>query len=293
MAGFYPDVPANRMAYDLDGTQFYEIADRNFEKVNPAPWGNIAPIDRTSECPTLNNEDLTDWMTTPIGGAGYVLIFPELRDLQGSSFMFQSWQTGQLAGQTSVDTTNGVDGTWLSYAIGEQIVGAKDDLRTIGAATALGVRALRFQTHYGGAQPDVRNIAALHLYGTPASGENLQRLELWHPTLDQSLEAAALDWGDVPRLTEETRTFRVKNLHGSLTANTPTITTNILTDTTPSIPAQITYSDDDATWLSQITIANLAPGAISPLLYHRRLTPDDANLSLWWYRILPIALSWA
>jgi hypothetical protein len=127
-----------------------------------------------------------------------------------------------------------------------------------------------------------RNV---HLYGEPAPGENPNRLALWHPTLDQRVTPAYFDWGNVPRSSSADRLFRVKNVSSTLTASSVRVAMEALTDTTPSVPGQHSISSDGTTFLAQVNIGSLSPGAISGPLTLRRVIPSNAVLSLWSFRV--------
>ncbi len=292
MAGNYPNVPSWRMAWDVDGTQL-------FGRDNGGSPYSISAGDKTD----LNSE-------TP--DAGYpgnlfvkrtlILIFPEARDLDGYYLQgHSSGAGGPTSGplEVSTNSTNGIDGTWTQLKGVSSDGGAfsytgieKTFARTaIEANTVLGIKALRFSA-YGG---NSRNVFGLiHLYGEPAPGVNLQRLEIWHPTLDQRLGEADLDWGDVPRNSSATRTFRIKNMHPTLTANSVRAAMSILTDTAPSVVGQAALSKDGGlTWAAQQTLSSpLGPGAISSVLQIRRTTPANATLSVWWHRLFADCTSW-
>lgn len=287
MAGNYPDVPSWRMAWDRDGSQMYSLLDSG------------AVTQRSgAEAIALNNETNDSAISFGSSTAGYiVIIFPELRDLDGFFFSSDSnsSNTGMSSVQVSADTTNGIDGTWSAYMSGTLTdygfsdKKARENIRT---ATALGIRAVRFRRTQGAQIGG--STSSIHLFGEPAPGENPQRLEIWHPTLDQRIGPADLDWGDVPRNSTAQKSFRVKNMHPTLTANSVRVAQEILTDTVPSVVGQSTISKDGGgTWGAQQTIGNLAPEAISDVLLLRRVTPANATLSLWWYRLFADCTSWS
>lgn len=282
MAGNYPDVPSWRMAYDVDGTQGFVIA-RNFSSVSQISSGDMT---------ALNREEVT---SDPRYSFEYVaFIFPELRDLDGvQRSMYSSTGTRTWTVQVSTDTTNGVDGTWttlFTWSTNRMNSGpTKPEQREdIFSGTALGVKAVRFS------MPEFGHLTRVYLYGEPSPDENPQRLEIWHPTLDQRLGPADLDWGDVPRNSSEIREFRIKNIHPTLTANNVRAAMSILTDTSPSVVGQQAISKDGgATWGAQQTLTSpLGPEVISPVLQIRRQTPANATLSLWWYRLFADCSSW-
>lgn len=283
MAGNYPDVPSWRMGYDRDGTQMFYAG------------GSVTSFTETN-MRTLNDEDSgsTVYMAGE-GSPGYVVfIFPELRDLDAWSWsaIAASTQAGYLTGnvEVSANTTNGLDGTWTVVGPVGPAAGDKAAYRTqIQSGTALGIKAVRFRKTDGNySNLYLRHI---HLYGEPAPNENLKRLEFWHPTLDQRIDPAHLDWGDVARSSTADKTFRIKNLHATLTANDVRVAQEVLTDANPSVPAQFLISQGGS-FLAQQTIGDLSPGATSGVLTLRRVTPSNAVLSLWWHRLFAEPTSW-
>lgn len=288
MAGNYPDVPSWRMAYDRDGTQGY--------LVSGSAGGGVSSVGSQLDSATmrlLNDETTTRAISADGNGTGLLLIFPELRDLDG--YFLGGGSGGSLSGlQVSSDTTNGADGAWTGISASVNLNFSVPQMRTnIIANTVLGIKAIRWWSSFGGANYGA--LGKLHLYGEPIPGANPKRLEIWHPTLDQRLGAADLDWGNVPRNSTETRQFRVKNMHPTLTANSVRVAQEILTDTSPSVVGQHAISKDGGvSWGAQQTIGNLAPGAISTtILQFRRTTPSNAIMSLWWERVFADCSSWS
>ena len=293
MAGNYPDVPGHRMAYDLDGTQVYEVS--NSANVTQVSAANLA---------NGNAETGTNlYGFTTNSNRRFAMIFPEKRDVVGvyvqGSFNASTGQSSLYPFESSVDTTNGIDGTWVQVlpgatsALGYLVVGAAGAYRNnITAVSCPGVKALRFgATTSGSAEAHYLDI--FHVYGSLTAGENPDRLELWHPTLDQRVGAAYFDWGDARRGTSATRTFRVKNLSSTLTANNIVVSLSALTDTTPSNLSQHSLSADGITFGSTASAGTLAPGGISQVLTIKRDTNGSAVLSLWALRIKAAAASWS
>lgn len=297
MTGIYADVPGHRMAYDRDGSLGF-IANLSASTVSVMSAANLN---------TLNDEDSDSVAIYDVGNAtadyAYGLIFPELRDVVG----WRSFHTGFGGGgggslQYSTNTSNGLDGSWLSaggasgYGETNPVTAfSKTLMRTgIAALAVTGAKAIRVRRNAGSAfGANSWNTLAFHLYGSPASGEAPNRLRLWHPTLDQEVGPAHFDWGDVQRNSNGTIDFRVKNPSATLTANDVTLTTEALTNTSPSIPPQFTYSPDATTYTSSLNIGDLAPGAISSVLTVKRTTPSNAALSLWWARVIASAASFS
>lgn len=285
MAGSYPDVPSWRMAIDRDGTQLILI--------NNGVLTSLAASVGT----TINNEADDDIIVaTNRNPVYFVAIFPELRDVDGFHLNMNVTNTntrGYMI-QTSSDTTNGLDGTWTTLAtgsMGNSGQPAKPGFRIVSASTVLSVRAIRIALTDGYNYGTVLKL--FHLFGEIAPAENPNRLALWHPTLDQRITPAYFDWGNVPRSSSADRTFRVKNLSTVQTANSVRVAQEILTDTVPSVVGQHTLSTDGLTFLAQVNVGTLAPGAISAVTTLRRVTPSDAVLSLWAHRVFAEATTWS
>ncbi len=66
-----------------------------------------------------------------------------------------------------------------------------------------------------------------------------------------------------------------------------------LTPGTPSIVTAHTLSLDNVTYTSTIAVGSLAPGAISSVLYIKRTTPSDDQLSVRAGRIVAVATSFS
>lgn len=291
MAGFYPDVPAPRMAYDRDGTA-----------VNKCEWeGSISPLNSTQTA-NLNDEigqadDTVNWSGGVPGTQYLAFMFPENRDVLGYFVNRVAGGGGSLF--SSTDSTNGLDGNWTShgayssYGLGDLRPFYRSNISTVSITN---VKAIRFSL--SGTTGSTHEIKAVHLYGAPSSIGSADTLRVWHPTLDEPLDdntaadGAHLDWGDVPQGTTADRTFRIKNNSATLTANSISIGTEVLYDATPALADQITYSNG-GTFDPSINIGNLAPGAISGVISVRKATVITAEQSVWTWRTNAEATSWS
>lgn len=289
MAGNYLDVPNYRFAYDRDGTvaTLWNFAVGGVELTDP-------------EMATLNDEDVDTYAPFLVysGGVDWALsfVFPELRTISGY------WIATAVGGafnadgpvQVSEDTTNGFDGTWTTLATVNRSSVIHPDYRTsIDLVADTGIRGIRFRWTLAGVGSHAAVFYAVHLYGHIPLDESVDRLVMWHPTLDEELPPAYMDWGDVPRGSTEDRDFRVKNLSATLTAEDIDVGIEAPSDTTPSVAGQHTFSDDGVTFTGSLAIGDLAPGALSDVLTVRRITPSNATLSLWTARIIADADSWS
>jgi hypothetical protein len=272
------------MAYDRDGTVFV-LTDSS--RLNPQ-------IQSSATALLLNNENTGD--RVGVNNGFYTFIFPELRDIVGWVGYYTLYVGGGSLGiYTSVDTTNGSDGTWVSRGAWNPTGSTKAQMRqSITAVSWLGVKAVAFGASTNG---DPVWAWTLHLYGNISAGQTPDRLRFWHPTLDEPLDdntsadGSWLDFGDTTQGTTADKTFRVKNNSSTLTANSINITTAAPTDTSPTLPSQFTFSDGGA-FATSLNVGNLAPGAFSNVITIRRTTPSNAVLSLWWARVTADPGSW-
>jgi hypothetical protein len=284
MAGFYPDVPAPRIAYDRDGTVGFFSPTWGPSTVTQLVSADMRNWNDENDSTSLTNSGLPTF-----GGATNIttgLIFPELRDVLGY-YIVSIW--GVTAIQTSVDSTNGTDGTWVTAVANAADAGSTvPAYRTgINAVSWLGIKAIRFQQSVKQSNEHPRT---LHLYGVISNNTGLDKLRTWHPTLDEPLDdntsadGAFFDWGDVARGTTQDRAFRIKNNSATLTANSIVLSPEVLTDTSPTVASQMTLSDGGA-FTGSLNIGSLAPGVISPVITLRRTIASNATLSLWAGRI--------
>lgn len=277
MAGFYPDVPGNRWAYHLDGT------------IILTKDGSNGLYDVTASSVNMNDEDQSSGVDVS-GRYGIIFIFPELRNLQAyfsSHYNNASSLTPQTL-ETSADTTNGLDGTWTTVVNpwvsinGSTIPQYRNSIQ---AAAASGVKALRFNFTQGGYS---HHLKSFHLYGTIPAAQNPNRLIFWESVNNNETPGPYFDWGDMPAGTAQTKQFRIKNNSTTLAANSIDISAGAQTYT-----MAVEFSTDNVSFASSINVGNLAPGAISSVLYVRRTVPAGEPLRVQAVRMSAVAGSWA
>lgn len=291
MAGNYPDVPGHRFVIDRDGTQGYLVD----------PSSVITQLTPTN-MQEINNESMTGYVVSIANGEWFLgLFFPEPRTIAGA-YYYVSRSSFPLSDtvyiETSEDTTNFIDGTWdLALTLDMGTTGISDgtvvpDYRELIQPLAVSnVKAIRFRNSGGGLGST--EIHAAHVYGSIPTSGSPDRLVVWHPTLDEPVDGAYFDWGDSPRSSSEDRTFRVKNLSGSLTANNITVSFDALTDGSPSVAGMHLVSDDGVNFAATESILSIGPGVISSVLTMRRVLPSNAPLGLWAPRVHAVADSWS
>lgn len=274
MAGFYPDVPDNRMAYHLDGTKIYI----------KHPDNTLTDI--TGNAAALNDEDGDAGYTNGyIYGYELVFVFPELRDIRGY-FWANTNSITPRAIKVSTDTTNLLDGTWTSIVDPFSYSAAvyPNYRKNVNLANAGNVKALSFTFDF---PANARSIVAVHLYGFIPPAESPQRLIFWDPTLNQQVSGAHFDWGDVVQGTSYTKTFRINNNSPTLTANSVGLSAGAET-----YAMSVEFSADGTTYTPTIDIGNLAPSATSGILHVRRNVPAAEPLRAQVCRFRAAAGSW-
>lgn len=296
MSGFYPDVPGQRMAWDIDGSVGIAVKRSNGQGTSLSQ----------AEMTAMNEETTTSVVSGFVGGPGiraelqdasyFGVVFPQARDLKGVFARVTDTMTCTL--QVSTNSTNLIDGTWvnLGSAINRQWGGSGGSVspyyRTqIEAAANNGIRAVRVALTSGSNV----FVQAFHLYGSISSGETPDRLALWHPTLDQPLSAspAHLDFGDMQRGQTVTKQFRIKNLSPDLTASTVAVSLAAPTDADPSLLSQFMLSEDGSTYSAELTLPSIGPQSISAPLWVRSAVPADGQLGVWALRLTAAPANWS
>jgi hypothetical protein len=222
-------------------------------------------------------------------GTGVWWFFPETREVTAHSFPTSS--TGGTRSETmegSVNSTNGMDGTWETASLPNGI----GVLPLTGDAWRLTIRPVSFtggkkviRVHVGSDVGGDR-LAALHLYGEKVAGQTPDDLIFINHDDTPGVEyTAPEDFGDQPLGTTVVRQFRLKNASATKTANSVNIQCN---------DADFAISEDNSSWVVTINIDSLAAGAESATLYVRCTTPSPgAVLGPRFARIVALVSSWS
>lgn len=286
MAGFYPDVPGNRFAYDIDGTIVGYIQNLNSPSFIEA---------NLSQRQTLNNES-SDTVTMTNATVLYcaVFLFPELRDIDG--IYVAATETGNRYMQWSNDTTNGIDGTWSNFASNWTFANTTDNtpefsrelIMPVSLSGVRGLRVVKTSTNVNSS----RRFAAVHIYGSISQSD---RLKIWSQDSDEPIDPAYFDMGDIPRGGSSVKGFRIKNVSDTLTATSIDVSAEALTDGGAQTTVQaISFSDDDGeSYGSAIQIGELEPGDISGVIYVKYEPTSSASLGAKFARILMEVGSWS
>lgn len=289
MAGNYPDAIGARIPYDRDGTVgiLYNVSTGTITQQSQAILTGI------------NDESSSGTTWNLSSGAAYWsgFIFPQAIDLVGyfiahSGNNYQ-WSFGAV--QTSTNTTNLSDGTWTQLSANHTYNSSASPTYRTGqiSGVASGIKAIRFYNSPGGGSVTL-GWSVMHLYGKPSATSD--RLELWHPTLDQPLSTtpAFLDYGDVSRGSGVvSRSFRVKNLSTTLTAVSVTVGVEALTDASPTYVSQTQFSYNGGAYGATATLGSIAPNTISQPFTAQLTTSGSSILGVWAQRYYAQAGSWS
>lgn len=262
----FPASIGHRMMYDDDGsTSYYFVTSGS----NPTA---MTPGDRA----ILNNE-ITD-TAVDFGGTRYWIgvIFPELRDIEG---FYINTNGPPTVIETSADTTNGYDGTWVARQTNPTTSNTSANAHWQSGARTLSVSSVKAIRHNA-----YENQFNFHIYGKPSAGQNPDRLILWDPVLDQQLAPNALhpgDGGDVTRGLSYDKQFRIKNNSLTLTANNILVSVGALSDNSPSVASMFQFSTGGGAYNSNLTIPSIAAGTISPIIDMRiNMSASAANVAV-------------
>ena len=290
MAGVYTDIPGTRFALDQDGS----VA--NFRNISTGGgWINVTSS-LGSALDTLT-EDFIDLTTiTEDQTWEFAVGFPEPRTINGI-FLASAAGAGGTNSNTyyySTDTTDGTDGTWTTFtgpnwidSVGPLKPYYRSSLAAFGPLT--NIKGIRWRQGHANNFSSWHRIYCLHIYGSrPLT--SVDRLAFWHPTSDQALTAAYLDFGDHPQGTSTIRQFRLKNISGSLTADNITLS---VSDTDNEFNGNLLVSLDNITYLASVNIGALAAGAISGTLYVRRTVGAAETATQRSARLLANAATWS
>ena len=256
--------------------------------------GNLVEL-AAADVEKLVGENETTYMPPSDAYAGWVALVLPPFDLAGFIGNRDSMLSDRTA-QYSTDTINGADGTWTNipnYVTPGSSANTvyRNDV-TIPASVVENVVGVRFGTTSTVSNRNVYKM--LHVYGY-LKGDD--RLELWHPTLDQRLDGDHFDLGNYARGGSAVDVdFRVKNLSGTKQANTVSLEQYVNTDTgeAPTVLSwhELSY-DGGAFGAGPLSLGNLAAGAISAVCTLRRQPPSDAPLGFWTGHLFADADSWS
>lgn len=287
----YSALPDRRIPYDNDGSIVaYGSSWGDFNSYNGQ---SVAIFNQgfntymsSQDKAEMNDADQTALTASPSAGnacRALWMIFPEEREVTGvtcmtntplGSYTYPTGNQSLQAFQGSVDTTNGVDGTWEAASISGGVMFTPlslDGWRRVITSVSFtnGKKAVRFYYCAQNTYPSIFPLA-WHLFGEKEAGQTPDDLIYINHDDTPGVEfTAPEDFGDQPLGTTVVRQFRLKNVSGSKTANTINIQCN---------DSNFAISEDGVNWVVTINIASLSAGAESATLYVRSTTPAPGNV---------------
>lgn len=281
MAGNYMDAPASRLAYDRDGSIGVTIT----------AAGAITALSN-ADLRALNDEgEGSPAFSTK---ARLAIVFSVPHDLTA---IFLAISAGQLASiETSKNTTTGIDGTWTTQVapatyvrdVRPQYRIASNLTPMLSGSDSQEVRGIRISFTAN----QSLNFRGLHIYGEVSSSATSDRLSFREVGSDVEVGPTHFDWGNVPRASSADKTFRVKNLSSTKTAQSVEVYPEALTPGVPSVASMLLLSLDGVSFTPSVSLGDLSPGEISPTITTRRVVPSNAQVSVWSARYVADADSW-
>lgn len=281
MAGGYDDAPGRRMAWDDDGT-IAVIWDTDVG----GPVYEVSSADKAE----LNDEDsiaVTPGVGVPASWEDekhtMAFLFPEDREVDGYwSYRASATYTLTHVQEYAQDTTNGLDGTWVTAGTSLQtttsttvIPDYRDEIQASSASAASGWRVtptIAIET-YGN-----NYWYVVHLYGEISAGNTPDRI-IYLDTANSDAEfSAVLDYGDVPRGQTSTRTIKLKNNSASYTINGVSLTAESLYGDAGS---WYTFATTElGTYYSTLAVGNITSSG-TQIIYCKQIIPDAEDLGVW------------
>jgi len=208
------------------------------------------------------------WMT---------LIFPEKRELDGLfwSITTSKDDTNQEWATSSVDTTNGVDGTWVNANQLARYSDVQADFRDLIDSKAVS-NVAGIMAHLGGVISDVVRHARFHVYGVISPGETPDRILFLDTENSDAVFTKVLDFAEVPRGQTQTRTFKIKNNSASLTIETIQVTAE---DLYLNAGGWYEFGNDGISYQATYSVGNMANGA-EETIHLKQVIPDGETLGL-------------
>lgn len=286
MAGSLPDVTSRRLPLHVDGTRwFWRIKDDDYSQWSELPNQDLKDL----------QDPVTDWYTSNTANVRHyewMLLFPAARNIDKIMLVwhyYQQWtdRPGWNPHDyvyTSTDTTNGYDGTWVQRDVTSTYTFQSGDSAWMRYNTRTqpvtvdwnDVRGLRFSFYKHTNGSNWLRFYALHLYGEYTATANPDRIEFWHPTSDETMPPAHLDWGDVYQGATEMKYVRIKNLSAAMTASGIQLTAPGLSEVQISDALEFSMSSGGP-FSNMLEVGNLAPGELSdPIVIKYEVPPNES-----------------
>ena len=272
----YPTLPGRRFEYDVGGASIYYGNDIN----------EITAALTTAQMTELNNIDhATIVMQKNVFNTAALLtvwvFLPEKYVIAGIGMLhtLSTWSGSGITVVGSVDSTNGMDGTWIEATLPNGAIPKtmmdtdqwRDGIQPCTFSEPIKVLRLRYSGGYNYADDANVKIYALHIYGVKATGEVPDDiLFLDDDAVGDPEFIRDLDFGDRPEGT--TVTHRIKLFNSSTTKIANNLTLSL-------IDVDFTFSmDEGATWVTGATITSLAAQGTSASIIVKNTIPPPTQM---------------
>jgi hypothetical protein len=287
MAGAFPDVPGHRFEYDRDGS------------IMVANYGGHVTLG-LADMQALNDESFGT-QSSGIRSAAYEafpsigVAWPELRDVTGffADIAGSTPSTQTCTLYASSDTTNVLDGTWVAAGSVQVNINSAVPATCRTDITPLSLTAIRGVCYSSPNFTHGAQHSTFHVYGQTSLTENPHRLVLCDASgaaMNASSHGAYFDFGDSPRGTIDTKSFRIRNISSTYTATSIAMSFQQLYDASPTLAGQFQYNFGSG-WVTTGNIGNLSPGGLSGVIQMRRNTLLGAAGGPWQSRVVAVPAS--
>lgn len=253
----YSEISGKRINYDIDGS-IVGVDNDGSKKINA--WV-------TSNNITLMNGTGTDTAHYFPSGPGTIwFFFTEAVNITAMCItLAMAANVNPMFREivTSLDTTNGIDGTWetVTFPNGSPLVlsttpyNCLNGVKTMVASPCKVIRMTIGSTDGGGYQPYLRNV---HFYGTKVSGQTPDDISFCDVTTGTEFSSEFF-WGDVAENSTPTiKSFKIKNLSTTKSANNINLSI---------VDNHFILSTDQSNWVTSIDISSINIGDYSNPIY--------------------------
>lgn len=289
MAGSYPNAPDHKIFYNDDGSVLFTEHE------------GVTTILSAAQAALVNDESNSTGFGWGNGHRAGIL-FPQLMDIKAFYVRGDLTYSGlhvahDLSVRTSTNTSNGVDGTWTEQTATATIYGidtVTDYRSNLTYVDYPGIIAITVSSLSVGDYISGGSLGIYNVYGRPSAGESPDRLRFWQPVIDEEVPGSHFDYANMKLNTTKTIPFRIKNNSAALTAHSIVISDDALTPAPVTLASLTRFSalSTPGTKTASLNIGDLAPGAVSQLLY-AHITTTDATVGLWRQRYKAVAGSWS
>jgi len=274
----YPTIPGRKFNYDVGGGSVYRGS-------SPTDLSSALSTDQMSKLNGFSNSSNAAIVASNYSSGVRLVLWvflPHKYTVSGLGLLHDSPYVGGGSGSLSsvvihgsANTTNGLDGTWIPATLPNGSVPGRlmndDDWRAKiqSCSFSESIRCLRIDyissSYYG------VSVHALHIYGTKTAGEVVDDILFMDDDATNDPEFIRdLDLGDRPEGTTTTRRIKLFNSSPDKFANNVFIS---LQD--PQIVVSI---DEGVTWITNTTIASMAPQSYSGSIIIKDTIPPPTQM---------------